>query len=160
MAVPAHLVDRWLTESAYNGLLSDRLAIVGSDDPLLYRLTLAHTAAVGPHALVSYFPTGTGMGLKLLQMRRADACCIHWGPDAESHLRHPALLKQYRQADLWVLVHLFRREQGLMIHPDKLQQLDSHDLPSLFPAEPALGGTPEVAPVRSATCWKSWCVPT
>lgn len=127
---PRSLVDRWLTESAYNGLLSDRLAIVGSDDPLLYRMVLAHTNEVGPHALVSYFPTGTSMGLKLLQMRRADACCIHWGPDEESQLRHPALLQQFRQADLWVLVHLYRREQGLMIHSDCLSEprLALHEL--------------------------------
>ncbi|WP_308874534.1 substrate-binding domain-containing protein [Thiothrix subterranea] len=33
-------------------------------------------------------------------------------------MRHPALLQQYRQANQWVLVHLFRREQGLMLHPE------------------------------------------
>ncbi|WP_308874535.1 helix-turn-helix domain-containing protein [Thiothrix subterranea] len=76
---PRNLIDRWITESAYNGLLSDRLAIVGSDDPLFYRAVLQYTNAIAPHGLVSYFPTGTGTGLKLLQMRRADACCLHWG---------------------------------------------------------------------------------
>ncbi|OQX11139.1 MAG: DNA-binding protein [Thiothrix lacustris] len=115
---PRNLIDRWITESAYNGLLSDRLTIVGSDDPLFYRAVMQYTNAIAPHGLVSYFPTGTGTGLKLLQMRRADACCLHWGPSEESHLRHPALLQQYRQANQWVLVHLFRREQGLMLHPE------------------------------------------
>lgn len=120
---PRDLVDRWLTESSYNGVLSDRLSIVGSDDPLLYRVVMAYTNAVGPDALVSYFPTGTSMGLKLLHMRHADACCLHWGPNEESSLRHPALLQQFRQANLWVLVHLFRREQGLMIHPEVLARV-------------------------------------
>ncbi|WP_020559788.1 helix-turn-helix transcriptional regulator [Thiofilum flexile] len=119
---PRSLIDRWIMESAYSGLLSDRLAIVGSDDPLFYRVVMQYTHSIAPHGLVSYFPTGTGAGLKLLQMRRADACCLHWGPSEESHLRHPALLQQYRQANQWVLVHLFRREQGLMLHPDLYAQ--------------------------------------
>jgi molybdate-binding protein len=33
------------------------------------------------------------------------------------------LLRQFRQADLWVLVHLYRREQGLMIHPEALERV-------------------------------------
>ena len=121
---PRGLVDRWLTESANGGTLTDRLTISGSDDPLLYRLILAHTHEIDARGLVNYTPTGTRMGLKLLQARRVDACCMHWGPSDESSFRHPALLQQHRQHRQWVLLHLFKREQGLMVHPDVMAQIN------------------------------------
>lgn len=121
---PRGLIDRWLMDSAHGGLLADRLNIAGSDDPLLYRLVLAHMHAIDSHALVNYTPTGTRMGLRLLQARRIDACCLHWGPREESRMRHPALLAQHRQHQQWVLLHLFEREQGLLVHPDVLAQIN------------------------------------
>lgn len=126
---PSGLVDRWLTESANGGTLSDRLNIAGSDDPLLYRLVLAYSHEIDAHGLVNYTPTGTRVGLKLLQARRIDACCMHWGPSDESSFRHPALLQQHRQHRQWVLMHLFKREQGLMVHPDAIAEItDKQDL--------------------------------
>jgi hypothetical protein len=62
--------------------------------------------ATGSHALISYSPTGTRLGLELLQASRIDACGIHWGSNEESHTRHPALLKQYPQFRQWVLIRL------------------------------------------------------
>jgi excisionase family DNA binding protein len=35
---PRELIDRWMLDSAHGGLLTDRLVIAGSDDPLLYRI--------------------------------------------------------------------------------------------------------------------------
>ena len=32
---PRELVDRWMLESSHGGLLTDRLVLAGSDDPLL-----------------------------------------------------------------------------------------------------------------------------
>ncbi|MEZ5535534.1 MAG: helix-turn-helix transcriptional regulator [Thiolinea sp.] len=122
---PRGLIDRWLMDSAHGGLLADRLNIAGSDDPLLYRLVLAHMNDIDSHALVNYTPTGTRMGLRLLQARRIDACCLHWGPSEESALRHPALLEQHRQHQQWVLLHLFKREQGMIVRPDVLKQVDA-----------------------------------
>nr|CAA6830090.1 MAG: DNA-binding protein [uncultured Thiotrichaceae bacterium] len=124
---PRGLVDRWLTDSSHGGMLADRLNIAGSDDPLLYRLVLAHMNDIDSHALVNYTATGTRMGLRLLQARRIDACCLHWGPGAESHMRHPALLEQHRQHQQWVLIHLFRREQGMLVHPDVMAQVDDNN---------------------------------
>ena len=112
---PRELVDKWMLDSAHGGLLTDRLIIAGSDDPLLYRIVLDYAASTGSHALISYSPTGTQLGLDLLESRRVDVCGIHWGPDSESHIRHPALLKQHSEANNWVLIHAFRREQGLML---------------------------------------------
>jgi len=119
---PRELVDQWMMNSAHGGLLTDRLIISGSDDPLLYRIITEFTQQTGSHALISYTPTGTRLGLDLLQARRVDACSIHWGPDTESSTRHPALIRQYSQHHNWVLIRAFRREQGLMVSPPMLKQ--------------------------------------
>lgn len=114
---PRELVDRWMLNSTHGGLMTDRLVIAGSDDPLLYRIIMQFSLEAGSHALISYSPTGTRLGLDLLQSSRADVCGIHWGPKNESHMRHPALLHQYSHHNQWVLIRAFRREQGLMIKP-------------------------------------------
>ena len=126
---PRELVDRWMLDSAHGGLMTNRLVIAGSDDPLLYRLIMSFAQETGSHALISYSPTGTRLGLDLLQANRVDACGIHWGPNQESHTRHPALLRQYPQFRQWVLIRLFRREQGLMVNREiGAQQLEPREL--------------------------------
>lgn len=124
---PRELVDRWMLDSAHGGLLSDRLVIAGSDDPLLYRLVLLFAQETGSRALISYTPTGTRLGLELLQSGRADLCGLHWGPDEESRTRHPALLRQYDGHRHWILIHAFRREQGIL-----LREEPPGGLPALF----------------------------
>ncbi len=114
---PRELVNRWMLDSTHGGLLSDRLVISGGEDPLLYHLVQEFARATGAHALISYTPTSTRLGLDLLQSNRVDTCGIHWGPDTESHIRHPALLSQYPQHRQWVLIRAFKREQGLVITP-------------------------------------------
>jgi excisionase family DNA binding protein len=114
---PRDLVDQWLLESSHGGLLTDRIVIAGSDDPLLFR-AITHVAnTVRSQALISYTATGSQLGLSLLSHRRADVCGIHWGPAEESHNRHPALIRQFVQSADWALVRLFRREQGLLVSP-------------------------------------------
>ena len=125
---PRELVDRWMFDSAHGGLLSDRLIMAGSDDPLLYRVVLEFAQDTGSHALISYTPTGTRLGLGLLQANRVDACGIHWGPCVESATRHPALLRQYAQHHQWVLIRMFRREQGLLVRPEVLEQSDDPEV--------------------------------
>jgi putative molybdopterin biosynthesis protein len=115
---PRELIDRWMLNSTHGGVMTDRLIIAGSDDPLLYRIIMQFTLDRGSHALISYSPSGTRLGLDLLQTNRADICGIHWGPKGESHMRHPALLNQYSHHSQWVLIHAFRREQGLMVSPE------------------------------------------
>lgn len=112
---PRELIDRWMLDSSHGGLLTDRLVVSGSDDPLLYRAILGLAGRINARALVSYSPTGTRLGLELLQAHRTDTCGIHWGPEDESQLRHPALLRQYPQCRNWVLVRAFRRRQGLLV---------------------------------------------
>jgi len=114
---PRDLVDQWLLESSHGGLLTDRIVIAGSDDPLLYRAVTLMAAELQGRALVSYAAIGTQLGLSVLARRRADVCALHWGPDSESLQRHPALLRQHVQHKDWILVRLFRREQGLIMAP-------------------------------------------
>jgi putative molybdopterin biosynthesis protein len=125
---PRELVDRWLLESSHGGLFTDRLILVGSDDPLLAHVALELAAAVGPRALVSYSPTGTQLGLGLLAALRADVGAIHWGRDSESHIRHPALLQRFASRRNWLLVRAFRREQGLMLRPGVLPRPTSAEV--------------------------------
>lgn len=129
---PRELVDRWLLESSHGGLLTDRLVVAGSDDPLLYHLVLHLAGEVESRALVSYSPTGTRLGLGLLATGRADIAGVHWGPAEESDIRHPALLRQFRDHRDWLLVRAFRREQGLMVHPDVRKRYA--DIPALLEA--------------------------
>ncbi|MGD8956420.1 MAG: helix-turn-helix transcriptional regulator [Chromatiaceae bacterium] len=115
---PRELIDRWMMDSSHGGLLTDRLVVAGSDDPLLYRVVTAFARDVNSLAQVSYTPTGTRLGLELLQASRVDVSALHWGPLEESHTRHPALLRQHPQHRNWVLIRAFTREQGLMVRPD------------------------------------------
>jgi putative molybdopterin biosynthesis protein len=114
---PRDLVDQWLLESSHGGLLTDRIVVAGSDDPLLFRAVTQVATTLQSEALISYAATGSQLGLTLLARRRADVCGIHWGPADQSEQRHPALLRQYVQAGDWALVRLFRREQGLLVSP-------------------------------------------
>jgi len=114
---PRDLVDQWLLESSHGGLLTDRIVVAGSDDPLLFRAITQVANSLRSRALISYTATGSQLGLSLLAHRRADVCGIHWGPAEESQQRHPALIRQYVQAGDWALVRLFRREQGLLVVP-------------------------------------------
>ena len=114
---PRDLIDQWLTESSHGGVLTDRLVVAGSDDPLLNRVIARLAEETQAHALVSYTPTGTRLGLSLLSAGRCDVAAIHWGPVEESHLRHPALISQFAEHQQWVMVRAFLREQGLIVSP-------------------------------------------
>ncbi len=114
---PRDLIDQWLTESSHGGVLTDRLVVAGSDDPLLNRVIARLAEETQAHALVSYTPTGTRLGLSLLAAGRCDVAAIHWGPVEESHLRHPALISQFAEHQQWVMVRAFLREQGLILSP-------------------------------------------
>ncbi len=127
---PRELIDRWMLESSHGGLLTDRLTLSGGDDPLLHRIVGRLAQQTGAHGHIAYTPTITRLGLELLQACRVDCCILHWGPDRESHLRHPALLSQFSGHRGWVLVRALRREYGLMIHANAGNQRD--DLGSLL----------------------------
>lgn len=114
---PRDLVDQWLIESAHGGVLTDRLVVTGSDDPLLYRAIMGLAHEIQGRALVTYTSAGTQLGLGLLARHRADICGIHWGPAKESEHRHLAVIRQYPRHREWVVQRAFYREQGLLVAP-------------------------------------------
>jgi excisionase family DNA binding protein len=130
---PRHLVDQWVLESSHGGVLTDRIVLVGSDDPLVYRAIMQLANQIQTRALISYTCTGTQLGLSLLARHRADICAMHWGPAAESQRRHPALIAQYPQHRAWVLVRAFHRQQGLIVAPGFREPPD--DVDKLFVPE-------------------------
>ena len=109
---PRHLIDQWMLESSHGGVLTDRMILAGSDDPLIYGAVMQLANEIQARALISYTCTGTQLGLSLLARHRADVCGMHWGPADESRNRHPALIRQYPQHHDWALVRAFYREQG------------------------------------------------
>lgn len=117
---PRELIDKWLMETSHGGVLADRLIMTGADDPLLHRIVVQLTGRLRGRALINYAPTDTRLGLELLGSGRADLCVMHWGPAEESHFRHPALLRDFPKHPLWVMVRAFRREQGLIVRPERL----------------------------------------
>jgi len=127
---PKELIDKWMLDSTHSGLLHDRLIIAGGDDPLLYRVVLALTEALGNKALITYSPSSTRQGLDLLNSNKADVSCIHWGPEQESSRRHPSLLQQYQKHPGWVLIRAFKREQGLMYRVNSTQR--KPNIPDIF----------------------------
>lgn len=114
---PRDLVDQWMLESSHGGILTDRMVLAGSDDPLIQHAIMKLANEIQARALISYTCTGTLLGLSLLARHRADICGMHWGPANECSQRHPALIRQYPQHHDWVLVRVFYREQGLMLAP-------------------------------------------
>jgi len=115
---PRKLVDQWLMESSHGGLLSDRLVITGSDDPLVQRAVTRLVKELEGHAIIGYTVAGSQLGLSLLARHRVDVSAVRWGPAAESERRHVALLRQHPPHKSWVLVRAFVQERGLMLGPD------------------------------------------
>ena len=106
-----------MLESAHGGVFTDRLAVAGSEDQLLYGSLVLLSNTMQSHALESYTGTGTRLGLELLSAQRVDASCLHWGPLDESPQRHLALLQNHAKHKNWVLVRKFKRERVMIIHP-------------------------------------------
>ena len=98
-----------MLESAHGGVFTDRLAVAGSEDQLLYWALVLLSNTMQSHALVSYTGTGTRLGLELLSAQRVDASCLHWRPLDESPQRHPALLQNHAKHQNWVLDCAFKR---------------------------------------------------
>lgn len=115
---PRKLVDQWLMESSHGGLLTDRLVITGSDDPLVQRAVTRLVKELEGHAVIGYTVAGTQLGLSLLARHRVDVCAVRWGPARESQHRHAALLQQHPPHKSWVLVRAFTQERGLMLGGD------------------------------------------
>ena len=111
---PRRLIEDWLLENSHGGVMHDRLLIGGSDDQLVHQLCNKAALDWQQHAFVSYSPTGTRHGLRMLDAGRIDACFINWGASEASARRHMGLLRRYRNHQSWVIVRCLQRNQGLM----------------------------------------------
>ena len=120
-----------MLESAHGGAFTDRLAVAGSEDQLLYEALVLLSNTMQSHALVSYTGTGTRLGLELQSAQLVDASCLHWRPLDESPQWHPALLQNHTKLqNCWVLVRAFKRERVMIIHPGhKTDDLSTEALP-------------------------------
>jgi len=93
---PRRLIDDWLLENSHGGVMHDRLLIAGSDDRLVHQICNRTAIEWQQQALVSYSPSGTRHGLRMLDTGRIDACFINWGASEDSARRHMGLLRCYR----------------------------------------------------------------
>jgi excisionase family DNA binding protein len=125
---PRRLVDEWLLESTHGGALTDRLIVTGSDDPLLAAGLAILAEKLAGNALITYLPTGSRAGLALLANRLANASAIHWGPADASERQHSTLVSQYPGHTQWIIVKLFKRQQGVMLRKDFVGSIALEDL--------------------------------
>lgn len=112
---PRHLIEDWVDENSHGGVMSDRLIIAGSDDRLINQICNQTAIEHQQSALLSYSPSGTRHGLRMLDARRADACFINWGATDPSARRHLGLLRGYKNHGSWIVVRCLQRKQGLIL---------------------------------------------
>ena len=82
-----------MLESAHGGVFTDRLAVAGSEDQLLYGALVLLSNTIQSQALVSYTGTGNRLGLDLASAQQLDACFLHWEPLYESPQWQSAILQ-------------------------------------------------------------------
>lgn len=117
---PKVLIDRWIMDSCHNGMLSDRMHITGSDDPLLSMLVSQLMATKGNNEIISYSATGSTQGLSLLSKGYADACSVHWHCNEQDKTQDGIhqLLQSFANHQQWILVQGYQRKQGLMVRKE------------------------------------------
>ena len=132
---PRRLIEDWLLENSHGGVMHDRLLIAGSDDRLVHHVSSRAAIDWQQHALVSYSPSGTRHGLRMLDSGRIDACFINWGASEDTARRHLGLLRCYRNHQSWVVVRCLQRSQGLVMANNVFDEVGSQAtaaLPSLL----------------------------
>lgn len=124
---PRQLIEDWLLENSHGGVMSDRLLIAGSDDQLIHQVCDRSAIDWQQHALVSYSPSGTRHGLRMLDTGRVDACFINWGANEDNARRHLGLLRCYRNHQSWVIVRCLQRSQGIVLSKSINESLNRSD---------------------------------
>jgi len=122
---PTQLVMDWIEQNSHGGALEDRLVLSGADDLLLDRVCRRLSLDLGRSASMSYNPSGSMHGLRLLAARRTDACFFHWGSSQANDRRHFGLLRNFREHTQWVTVRCFYRTEGLALSTEAANSLSS-----------------------------------
>jgi len=121
---PRSLIEDWLMENSHGGVMQDRLLIAGSDDRLIHHVCSNAAIDWQQHALISYSPTGTRHGLRMLDSNRIDACFINWGAVEDNARRHLGLLRGYKRHSSWVIVRCLQRSQGFILSQALSESID------------------------------------
>ncbi|MGB5834145.1 MAG: helix-turn-helix domain-containing protein [Thiohalocapsa sp.] len=98
---PRELIDRWMLESSPGALLTDRLMLAGSDDPLLHRVVQSLARDTDARAMVSYSPTGTRLGLEPLQFSSRGRLRPALGPETGKPPPAPRPVESIRRPPTW-----------------------------------------------------------
>lgn len=112
---PRQLVLDWVEQNSQGGTQPDRLILSGADDLLLDRICRRLSLDLGRSAALSYNPSGSMHGLRLLAARKTDGCFFHWGTSDNSDRRHMGLLRSFREHANWISVRCLYRHEGLAL---------------------------------------------
>jgi molybdate-binding protein/predicted DNA-binding transcriptional regulator AlpA len=103
------LIDKWMLENTER---EKQIYIAGSDDFLLGSIISAYNR--DHEGLVFYAPVGSINGLKILRDHGATLSCVHI-IDTEKKESNLSYLNKYLANDEYVVIHLFARDQGIMV---------------------------------------------
>ena len=142
---PTQLVLDWIEQNSLGGTVEDRLILSGADDILLDRVCRRLSLDLGRSALLSYNPSGSMHGLRLLAAHRTDGCFFHWGSSQQSDRRHLGLLRSFREHSQWVLVRCLYRHEGLALSNQTADSIKDFNFEASNPTGGQAGATPSTA---------------
>ena len=131
---PKKLIDEWIEESARSGLkqareksrtLEGALLASGSNDPILDFLLTALRQS-NPDFYFFCANTGSTEGLKALGAGHTDIAWMHL-LDPETGRYNSPFIQKYLPGMKTVLVHLFRREVGIVTAPGNPRRIKGFD---------------------------------
>jgi putative molybdopterin biosynthesis protein len=113
IAFVKELIDRWILENTEG---EPQLFLAGSDDILLSNVIDAYNSAYDSlrRGIVFYAPVGSINGLKALKAKKATMASVHILNSAKNE-NDFSYLDKYLGQDDFVVVHLFLREQGIIV---------------------------------------------
>jgi len=125
---PRALMNQWILERARGNLKGEKgtvaniLVVMGSND-IAWDI-ISHTLQEPPfHIIVSVANVGSTGGLIALEREMAHAAGIHLF-DPESGLYNIPFLEKYLPGKRLVVIHLFKREQGLIVRQKNLLKIE------------------------------------
>jgi putative molybdopterin biosynthesis protein len=110
IAFVKELIDQWILENTEG---EPQLFLAGSDDVLLGNVIDAYNSLHGG-GLVFYAPVGSINGLRALKAKKATMASVHI-LSGEKNENDFSYVEKYLGHDDYMVVHLFLREQGLIV---------------------------------------------
>ena len=108
---PRRHVLRWIDEQVQR---EKDVLIVGSDDVLMTRLVSLYSQENFPESQAFYSSVGSLKGIQSLSRMKGQACCTHI-LDVETGEYNLPILERMLSPERYVVVHLWCREQGLIV---------------------------------------------